>query len=60
MLGQLATLEQEMLRNVEDNAGESRLLIDRIGRLKEVQLGCQKGILGLQRRIHELEVQIGM
>ncbi len=60
MLAQLAALEQEMLHNVEDNTGEARTLLDRINRLKEVQLGCQKGILGLQRRIHELEVQIGM
>lgn len=49
-----------MLKNVQDNVDESKNISDRINKLKDTQLGCQKRILGIQRRIHELEVQIGM
>lgn len=59
-MSQLVALEEEMMKNVQDNVDESKGILDRITRLKDVQLGCQKRILGIQRRIHELEVQIGM
>ena len=49
-----------MMRNVEDNVEEAKGVLERIDRLKSTQLQCQKSILGIQRRVHELEVQIGV
>lgn len=59
-MGELELFEGEVRRKIEEARRETLKIDERVEKIKEAQLYSLQMILSIQRRVHELEVQLGV
>ena len=59
-MGELEQFEGEIKRRIESTRQETQKVDERIEQMKEAQLYTLQMILAMQRRVQELELQLGL
>lgn len=59
-MGELELFEAEINKKIENARTETQKVDERISQMREAQLYSLQMILALQRRVRELEVQLGL
>lgn len=53
-------MEQDLIASFQKGTEETKAVQAKLHKIKGVQLESEQTLLGIQRRVNELEVQIGM
>lgn len=53
-------MENDLMGGYEKGLEETKAVQGKVSRLKEIQIESEKQLLGIQRRVTELETQIGI
>lgn len=56
----LKDMEKELMSGYEKGLEETKVVQGKVNRLKEIQIESEKQLLGIQRRVTEIETQIGI
>ena len=59
LIGELKVFESEVKEQIENSRRETAKIDEKINVLKQGQLGAMQMVLALQRRVREIEVQLG-
>lgn len=60
LMGELVLFENDIQKKIDNARAETHKVDERINEMKEGQLYTLQMILALQRRVQELEVQLGL